>query len=163
MDVAATLAQIVQAVAVIAGFVYTIRTIRQSNDARNTDFVLQAEGQIDPLFSSLMTEDAAVIRMVLPQLIPNGTLDVEVKTYAYTYFAYRHLSRIVYLLTNDSVSLGMSDKERDALLEDWLNETAKYNQETLRTIHGFSRTTGEFNDAFIALMDRRFPPPTGAE
>lgn len=144
----------IQTVVVVGGFFYTIRAIHQSNDARNVDFIIQAEGQVDPLFSTLMTEDAATIRQVLPNLIPPSENDDVVKAYAYTYFAYRHLSRIIYMLNNRAVSLGMPPVERELFLEDWINEVNKYDQRIMASIHSYGRRTGEFNDGFVAMMDK---------
>jgi hypothetical protein len=153
---------LIQTAVLVGGFAYTVRAIRHSNDARNVDFVISAEGQIDPLFGSLMTDSPEVVRAVLPALIPVNADAATTKTYAYVYFAYRHLSRIIYMLCNQSVSLGMSDRERDTYIDNWLNEVHKYDQEILRDIHHYCRTTGEFNNIFTEHMDRRYPPSPAA-
>jgi hypothetical protein len=151
---------ILQTIVVIGGFIYTIRSIRQSNDARNVDFIIQAEGQVDPLFIALIDESPVIIRKVLPNLVPPEVTDeTMVKAYVYTYFAYRHLSRITYLLSNNSVSLGMSNQERRDVLDTWINEVRKYNQEILKNIHSYSRQTGEFNETFTTIMDEVYEKP----
>jgi len=151
---------VIQTVAVVGGFLYTIRAIRQSSDARNVDFIIQAEGQVDPLFVSLMQEAPDTIRRVLPNLIPPTEDDTSVKAYAYSYFAYRHLSRIIYMLGNQAISLGMSKEERQTVLTSWINEIGKYDQEVLRSIHAYSRQTGEFNEKFTEMMDEIYEKPT---
>jgi hypothetical protein len=145
---------VLQTIIVIGGFYYTIRAIRESNDARNVDFIIQAEGQVDPLFVALMSESPDTIRKVLPNLVPPNEDETLIKAYAYTYFAYRHLSRIIYMLSNDAVSLGMSKNERQIVLGTWMSEIRKYDQNILKSIHSYSRETGEFNETFIAMMDQ---------
>jgi hypothetical protein len=158
MQVAQSIIDIIQTLVVIGGFFYTIRAIQQANDARNVDFIIQAEGQIDPLFTALLTESPSVIRAVLPEFITDDATDADVKSYIYTYFAYRHLSRIIYMLSNDSISLGMSSQQRAEFVEDWINELKKYDQHTVASIHAYCRETGEFNDIFISIMDRQYSP-----
>jgi hypothetical protein len=159
MQLIQSLIQMIQTVVVISGFFYTIRALRQANDSRNVDFIIQAEGQIDPLFTALMADSPSAIRAVLPELIPRDADDIGTKRYIYTYFAYRHLSRIIYMLSNNAISLGMSGQQRTEFVEDWINELKKYDQGTVRSIHSYCRTTGEFNDIFLSMMDNHYLHP----
>jgi hypothetical protein len=159
MELIQSLIATIQTVVVIAGFFYTVRALRQANDSRNIDFIIHAEGQIDPMFITLMADSPSAIRGVLPELIPQGADDIHTKKYIYTYFAYRHLSRIIYMLSNNAISLGMSPRQRTEFVEDWINELKKYDQGILRAIHSYCRQTGEFNDIFISMMDSHYLSP----
>lgn len=138
----------------LIGFLFTIRSIRQARDSRNIDFIINAEGQVDPLFLSLTEAEPEVVRATLPGVVPPEVPDAKVKAYMNVYYAYRHLSRIIYMLQNDDVSLGMTRRERREHVEDWMNESKKYDQEILIDLHSRCRATGEFNDGFIRQMDK---------
>ncbi len=140
--------------ALLFGFALTVRTIRQAQDSRNVDFVIQAEGQVDPMFLALLNATPAVIRSTLPGVVPASVPDEKVQPYMYVYFAYRHLSRIIYLLQNDSVSIGMDKEERRQFVNDWINEIKKYDREILVDLHSRCRLTGEFNEGFTKRMDK---------
>ena len=158
MDVAQVVGTWFQNVILLVGFIYTILAFRKANDSNNVNFIINAEGQVDPLYAALLEEEApTAVRAVLPQLVPEGLTAAETKSYVYTYFAYRHLSRITYMLSNDGLDLGMGEKQRSDEVEQWLNDMKKFDQSTVRAIHAYCRETGEFNRTFISLMDARYP------
>jgi hypothetical protein len=143
-----------EVLAVIFGFTMTVRTIEQARDSRNVDFVIDAEGQVDPLFLALLNAPPEVIRKTVPGVVTPDIPDDKIAPYMHIYFAYRHLSRIIYMLQNESVSIGMSKAERRQFIDDWINEIKKYDQEIVRDLHSRCRLTGEFNNGFTKRMDK---------
>lgn len=140
--------------ALVLGFAMTVGTINRARDVQNVDFVINAEGQVDPLFLALLNATPDVIRKTVPGVVTPDVPDDKVAPYMHVYFAYRHLSRIIYMLQNESVSIGMSKSERLAFIDDWINEIKKYDQEIVRDLHSRCRLTGEFNDGFTKRMDK---------
>src|SRR3954465_1150600 len=92
----------IQSLIIVLGFIYTLRAFRISNHTRNVNFIIQAEGQVDPLYAALLEEEPAYVKAVLPEIIPQSLSDEKTKGYIYTYFAYRHLSRIIYMLSSEN-------------------------------------------------------------
>ena len=147
-----------QNVIILVGFIYTILAFKKSNDANNVNFIINAEGQVDPLYAALLEEDTPeAVHAILPLVIPQGLSPAETKSWVYTYFAYRHLSRIIYMLSNDGLDLGMKEAQRRSEVDQWLNDMKKFDQSTVQAIHARCRATGEFNGSFVALMDARYP------
>jgi hypothetical protein len=140
--------QIAEVVVLALGFLFTIRRLKISLDARNVDFVIHAEGQVDPLFTTIIDAKPQIAKRVFPALLTD-VKDEDVTAMLYIYYAYRHNSRIYYLLTNSSVTLGMTQLERKELLETWVSELEKYNFELLQKIHAYGSKTGEFNSRFV--------------
>lgn len=139
---------IVEIVVLIIGFTYAVRQLRISVENRNVDFVIDAEGQIDPLFLEVAENGKEVARKFLPGLL-SDVADEDVVPLLYTYYAYRHTSRIYYLLTDDDITLGMKEKERSDMLHTWISELEKYNLNYIERIHSYGSETGEFNHRFI--------------
>ena len=145
--------QLLELLAVVAGFYLGLRELRSASDSRNIDFIIEAEGQIDPLFLEIAQSPPKTIRAVLPNLVPADVPDAELQPYVLTYFAYRHTSRILYMIAKREVSIGMTKKDRDELLVEWVSELRKYNIDHIRKIHKFSHVSGEFNPLFMSFMD----------
>ncbi len=139
---------------IVFGFGFTISSIKNSRDSRNIDFVLHAEGQIDPLFLSLSEQDPITIKTMHPNLIPPDYPEEKVKAFILTYYAYRHASRMYYLFAKSEISLGMSEADRKRMADEWMNELAKYNIDIIAEIHRFSHESDEFNAGFIEFVDR---------
>ncbi len=146
--------QLIEILVFLVGFVLTIRGLRQTRDSRNIDFIIHGEGQIDPLFISLLNSPPSTVRQALPGVFPKDVDDGDVHSYLAVYVGYRHLSRMFYMLSNENVSIGMTKSERAAMRKEWILETKKYNQNILLQIHLLGRETGEFNDGFMRYMDR---------
>ncbi|MBW4708992.1 hypothetical protein KX928_14475 [Roseobacter sp. YSTF-M11] len=152
-QMAANVLLAVELLVIVAGFIFTIKSIKQASDSRNIDFVINAEGQIDPLFLALAEQDTDTIRQVLRNLIPADVPDDEVKAFVLTYYAYRHASRIYYMFSNDDISLGMDATDRKRMADEWMNEMKKYDLATIRKIHAFSKQSDEFNAGFMTFVD----------
>lgn len=150
---AGNVASYLELVIIIVGFIATLSSLKQGKDSRNIDFVINAEGQIDPLFLSIAEQDPHVIRAMFPKLIPASVADSDLKTLVLTYYAYRHASRMYYLFANDDISLGMNEMDRKRMAEEWMSELKKYNLDYIRIIHDFSHISDEFNAGFISFVD----------
>lgn len=147
-------------VAILFGFwqvrIATIQ-LRKQNDKSATEFVLNSEGQFDAMYSTLMGQSAAVIRGCFPDEIDSAWSDDDVKKYVFYLRYYGHISRMVYLVRDDTLDIGMTGGDRDKFLAPWEARLAIFrNDPIMRRIHENAVKFRNYNDHMLTLSRRVF-------
>lgn len=150
--------QLVNTGLLLAGVLFGVQNLKKLSDSRNVDFVINAEGQIDPLHHSLVLAEPSVVRLCYDELLRKGDYsDDEVRAFVFLYYKYLHVARMFYLLFNRSLDLGMSGRERKQLINIWIADLSVYRDNPImRDIHANAMENEDFNPAFLKAVDRIF-------
>lgn len=133
------------------------RQLRKQNDKAATEFVLDAEGQFDGMFEALLGQDAAVIRICYEKEVDPHWTDSEVKKYIFFLRYYGHISRMVYLVRNQALDIGMVPKQRDNLLAPWEARLFIFKDDPImQRIHRNALKFRNYNDHMLALSTKVF-------
>jgi hypothetical protein len=147
-------------VAILFGFwqvrIATIQ-LRKQNDKSATEFVLNSEGQFDGMYSTLMSQSASVIRCCFPDEVDPVWSDDDLKKYVFYLRYYGHISRMVYLVRDDTLDIGMKRDERDKFLAPWEARLAIFRADPImRRIHENAVKYKNYNEHMLRLSRRVF-------
>jgi hypothetical protein len=138
--------------------------IRKGRDKTSIEFILDAEGQFDGTWEAIMGEDADVIRKAVPhELLPDWT-DDEVKAFVFLRRRYGHIARIVFIVTDTAIDMGMSDEKREVFLAPWRADLMMFKDNPIMChIHRVATKNKTTTPAMLDLCRSVFgEPPTSA-
>jgi len=125
----------------------TARQLRKQSDKNSIEFVLNAEGQFDGMWEALIGQSATVIRNAVPHELNPKWNDDEVKAFVCLRRRYGHIARMVFLVTDESMDLGMSADKREEFIAPWRADLRLYKDNPImRHIHEVAlkeKTTSE--------------------
>lgn len=160
LQVAQLISSILTLLAVIFAFLQVrfsaIQTKRQA-DKSSIEFVLSSEGQFDGMSQSLLAESPSVIRRIFGEEIDTAWSDDEVKSFVYFHRYYGHISRMIYIIGDKSLEIGMNPKEREVFLQPWRSGLSRYREDKImRRIHENGKRLGNYNKAMLQLSREVF-------
>jgi hypothetical protein len=152
----------VQTVLVVASAVFAWVSIRKFRDSRGIDFILNAEGAIDPLRQSLVNASPEAIRNIYASYNLDELSDEDCRAFPFMQSTYAHASRIFYILNNRRLDLGLKRNEREELLHLWMvNLSAFDGHPAMMCMHRNAQERRDFHENFLRMttnyLGRRLP------
>jgi len=136
------------------------RQLRKQNDKSAIEFVLDAEGQFDGMHEALFGQDASVIRQCHSKEVDEKWSDIEVKKFVYYYRYYGHISRMVYLLMDNKLDVGMTHSERKEFLSPWIERLKIFRGDPImQRIHESGQKYRNYNTHMLELSAQIFGTP----
>lgn len=164
--VAQTLASISTPIAILLA-IRQFRLVRQQakkqSDTAAVNFILQAEGQFDRAMESLINAPPAVIRQAYAPEIDPSWKDEDLAAFMFMKRLFGQVSRMVFIAHNQSIDLGMSQKDRQDLIADWENTLVKYREHpVMRRIFENAMRNQDYNRHMLAMCQKIFADPSSA-
>ena len=119
------------------------------------DFIVNVEGQIDPLMNTIVDARPEIIRQCYPNQIPEDFSTDEVAAYAYMYAFYSHISRMYFLFDETGLRSSIL-KEEDRVYNKklWINSLAAHRKSrVMQTVHANAKEIKEHNRAFLDVAE----------
>ena len=147
---------IAELTAIVGGILMALINLGRLNASQRHAMILEAEAQADQSRERLLNVPAAVVRQIWCSEIPKDFSDFEVQAVEFHYQSYAKLSRLYGLISSRHNHAGMSYKEREERLDQWLNglKPALHSRPFL-FVHERAKRLDEFDDSFRAEVDRR--------
>lgn len=129
LEIAQTLAMIVTPITILL----TLRQLRlgreqmkKQSDNTAVSFVLNAEGQLDGMQEQTLSAPIEVIKAAYEPEINPSWGETELRAFVYLRRVYGHISRMVYIIHDKTVDIGMDDQDRADFLLAWEKLLLKY-------------------------------------
>ncbi len=164
LDFAAAIGSIATAI----GMLLTFRQLslgrkqsRQQADNAAVGFVISAEGQLDPLNHTMLSAPPGVIKSVFIAEIDDNWTEDELRTFVYLRGLYVHVSRMVYIIHDKTIDIGMDDIDRADFMAPWEKVLIKYrNHPVMQRIHDNAVKNQDFNSRMLVLSRQIFGEAT---
>lgn len=151
-----------QAIATIATpltIVLTIRQLRlgqaqakQQADNATVSFVLNSEGQFDSMHNELVGASTQVIRLAYGPEIDEVWNDDQLRTFVYLRRLYEHISRMIYIVNDTTIDIGMDARDRRTYAELWKRTIRKHDDNPImQRIHMNAIRFKDYNERMLAI------------
>jgi len=156
-----------QAIATVATPITILLTLRQlklgreqikkQSDNTAVNFVLNAEGQFDGMHEQALTAPIEVIKVAYgPEIDPSWT-ETDIRSFVYLRRLYGHVSRMVYIVNDTTVDVGMDDEDRKDFILAWERMLMKYvDHPIMLHVHKNAMRFQDYNTHMLALSQRVF-------
>jgi hypothetical protein len=136
------------------------RQLEKQTDKSATEFVLNAEGQFDGMYEALFDQESSVIRLCYEKEVDPSWSDEEIKKFVFLLRYYGHISRMVYLVRDQTLDIGMTADERDELLKPWEARLAIFRDDKIMNkIHSNALNFKNYNERMLDLSVKVFGQP----
>lgn len=165
LTVAQTVASISTPIAIflaVRQFRLVSRQAKKQSDTAAVNFILQAEGNFDRAMEALINAPPRVVRNAYaPEIDPEWD-DQSVATFMFLKRLFGQVSRMVFIAHNTAIDLGLSPKDRQALVDDWANTLKKYRDHPImQRIVANAMRNGDYNANMLALCRQMFGDSAG--
>jgi hypothetical protein len=135
-------------------------SIQKYRNSRGIDFVLEAEGAIDPLYHKLVGEEPALIRNAYRSFGIQDLSDDDCRVFPFMHVIYSHISRMYFILSARQLDYGLTQVLREEMTQAWVKELVQYRDHpAMVAMHRHAVRTGNFNSAFLRLAGEVFGDP----
>lgn len=151
--------QVISLILVVVSAATALLGIQKYRNSRGIDYILNAEGVVDPMHHELVGADPALIRSIYRGYEIDDLTDVDCRSFPFMYSIYVHVSRMHFLISSPSLDLGLSVQTRASEIEKWLRDLALYkNHPAMVAVHRTAMRSGNFNPQFMRLADDIIEP-----
>lgn len=162
-----TVLDFLQAAANIAAAIALIFAVRQiklnreqlkkQSDNAAVNFVINAEGQFDSMTEALLGATPDLIASVHKEEVDPNWSEVELRSFVYLRRLYSQVSRMVYIVNDKTLDVGMDDNDRMEFLEVWERELRTFQTHPImRRIHQNAVKHGNFNSHMLSWAAKVF-------
>ncbi len=135
----------------------TREQVKKQSDSAAVNFVLAAEGQFDGMQQETFGAAAEVIRLAYGTEIDPAWTENELRAFVYLKRLFGHISRMVYIIHDQSIDVGMDNKDRANFLLPWTNELTKYKDHPImRRIYENAVAHGDYNELMMNYCHKIF-------
>jgi hypothetical protein len=157
-----------QLLVISGGAIIALKNLQKTKDVTGSNFIINAESKIDPLRQGLVNADVKTIRSIYRYAFDVDQLtDEDCAAFPFMQSLYSQASRMFFLLHNNQLDLGLSEKHRCELIELWMCYLGAFrNHPAMKVMHSGARKNQDFHPDFFAraeqVLDSKCNHETGA-
>ena len=140
----------VQTIVILATVIVAWISLKKFRDSQGVNFLIEAEGKIDPLIHQLVGADSDLIRSVYSTFDLSNLSDTECRAFPVMQSLYIQVSRLYHILTSRSLDLGLTESQRVELIREWTSYLSLYKTHpAMIKMHQHAMTVRDFNEEFL--------------
>lgn len=137
-------------------------SVRKLRNSRGVDFILQAEGAVDPLHYGLVGAEPEIIRSVYRAFDLDLLDDADCRDFPFMYSIYTHASRMHYIMSAKRFDYGLSAFQREETKRAWTNDLLLFiDHPAMKTVHQHALRLRNYNSSFLQLAEELFASAEG--
>jgi hypothetical protein len=132
-------------------------SLRKYRNSRGIDFILEAEGAIDPLYHRMVGAEPVLIRSIYRSYGIEKLSDENCRVFPFMHVVYSQVSRMYFILSAKQLDYGLDPSMREEMIQSWVKELEQYKHHpAMIAMHRHAIRTENFNSAFLRLAGEIF-------